>query len=168
MAPFDNKGYSELSVKLLNNHISYFGIEINLYRSIISKIDTEFNMYQMQVDQRRHYRPAIKIRGIITFPVSRPRTTGSTGIFFESTQSIKAYFRTTDVVKLGDLISINYNLIKESVNLFDYTQQEIFLEVGQITDYGLKFTSQIEYNLVLARMKDKIDIVDNDPVFGGE
>jgi len=162
-SPFDNKSYSEYFLRALNAHVEYFGISIKLYRAIIDSKDIEYNFYQLTVDKRRKYLPAESIKGIIDTgkEANRPRLTNSKGVFTELTTFLPGFFKFTDKIKAGDLIGLDYSILKENVSLDDlkYNVQEVLLEVAQLIDYGYKYTSQIEYRLTLARMQDIKDLI---------
>lgn len=163
-SPFDNPKYSEYFFKSIDSHIQYFGMTLKLYRSIDDESDTEYSFYQQTVTKRRVYQPAESISGIVNFSRKDgiPRLTNSKGIFTESNNFIDAWFKSDDRVKLYDLIGIEYNIIAEKTELdksIRYNKHEVLLEVGQLKDYGMKFTNLITYQLTLARTQDISELI---------
>ena len=175
-SPFDNKAYSEYFFKIVNSHIKYFGITVKLYRSIVDESDKEYAFYQQTVDKRRYYNsPPETVSAIVVFPPDRPRLTNSKGIYVDTDKFMEAFFKYTDQIKLYDLIGFEYHVIDEKFELdkeIKYNTQEILLEVAELEDYGLKYTSQIMYKLVVARTQDIKELIKNHAFgsggFGGD
>jgi len=154
--PIDIQDYSEEFLRAINNHIEYFGIELLIFRAGIVNNDDKYNRYQFTVDKRRGYAAPEEIKAIVEFPGERPRTTVGDNIYQETVNKhIPSFFRTTDAVKVHDLVALGYKVLKQGIEI-EYTEKFVLMEVAEIIDYGVKFTNQLMYKLTMARDKDLI------------